>query len=80
MPVPAQGGDGGLALTAFLRPSWGMETDLTKAQHFRDQAAQMRELAAKEDNLEAKKALIHLAEMYDRLCRNRIGRADPGRF
>jgi hypothetical protein len=56
-----------------------VESDLTKVQHFRDQALQMRALAAKEDNSGAKDALIHLAEMYDRLCRSRIGRADLDR-
>ena len=44
-----------------------MDTDLTKAKHYRDQAIQMHELAAKEDNEEARKALIALAETYDKL-------------
>lgn len=54
-----------------------MESHLSKAQHYRDQARQMRDLAAGEDSTEARKALIHLAEMYDRLCRTcleRVGR------
>jgi hypothetical protein len=53
-----------------------MEIDLIKAQHYRDQAVQMRDLAAREDSPEAKQALIHLAEMYDRLYQNRLGAAD----
>ena len=45
-----------------------MENDLSKAQHYRDQAAHMRELAAKDTNEETRKALLSLAENYDRLC------------
>ena len=47
-----------------------MDSDLAKAQHYRDQARQMRELAAREGDQKANKALIQLAEMYDRLCQN----------
>ena len=45
-----------------------METNLARAQHYRDQSDRMRELAAKEDNNEAKLALNDLALMYARLC------------
>ena len=52
-----------------------MDSNLTKAQHYRDQARQMRDLAAKEDDQKANKALIELAEMYDRLCRSCVDRS-----
>ena len=45
-----------------------MQTDLIRAQHYRDQSDKMRDLAAKEENREAKTALNELAEMYARLC------------
>ena len=45
-----------------------METELTKAQHYRDQAAKMRDLADKEENPAARQALISLADMYTKLC------------
>jgi len=51
-----------------------METPLTKAQHYRDQAAKLRELAAKEDNLDARAALISLAETYSQLCQKLVDR------
>ena len=47
--------------------AWAMEDHLSKAQHYRDQAAHMRELAAKDHNGETRNALISLAENYDRL-------------
>lgn len=45
-----------------------MEINLIRAQHYRDQSAKMHELAAKEENHEAKSALTDLALMYARLC------------
>jgi hypothetical protein len=45
-----------------------MDDHLLRAQHYRDQAAHMRELAAEDQNEETRKALISLAENYDRLC------------
>jgi hypothetical protein len=53
-----------------------MDSDLAKAQHFRDQANQMRELAGGEENLEARKGLMELSEMYDRLYRKALERAE----
>ena len=53
-----------------------MESDLTKAQHYRDQAIKMRDLAAAEDSPEAKKALILLSETYDQLCQRHLERAE----
>jgi hypothetical protein len=44
------------------------EAVLVKAQRYRDQAISLRELARKEDNLTMQKALVQLAESYERLC------------
>ena len=52
-----------------------METELTKAQHYRDQAAKMRGLADKEENPAARQALISLAEMYTALCDQQVNRS-----
>ena len=52
-----------------------MDSDLTKAQHYRDQAVRMRGLADAEDNEQARKGLIELSEVYDRLCQNALRRA-----
>jgi hypothetical protein len=57
-----------------------MDRELTKAQHYRDQANQMRDSAATEDDADARQALILLTEMYDRLCRNYMVRALGPRF
>jgi hypothetical protein len=46
-----------------------MDSDLIKAQHYRDQSDKMRELAAMEENEEVKAALYALADMFDRLFR-----------
>jgi hypothetical protein len=45
-----------------------MKDDLSKAQHYRDQAVHMRKLAANEANEEARTSLLSLAENYERLC------------
>ena len=45
-----------------------MEDDLSKAQHYRDQAVHMRELAVTDTNEETRAALLSLAENYERLC------------
>jgi hypothetical protein len=52
-----------------------METELTKAQHYRDQAAKMRALADKEENPAARQALVSLAEMYTKLCDQQVNRS-----
>jgi hypothetical protein len=52
-----------------------MDDNLTKAQHYRDQAAKFRTLSSQEDNLEARKALLITAETYDRLHRKFLGLA-----
>jgi len=52
-----------------------MDDNLTKAKHYRDQAENLRALAAQEDNLEARKALISTAGTYDRLHEKFLDRA-----
>lgn len=61
--------------TNVARIVYGMESDLTKSRHYLDRALQMRDLAAQEIDLEAKKALISVGEMYDRLSKEVLGRA-----
>jgi hypothetical protein len=51
-----------------------METDLTKAQHYRDLADHMRELAGQEVNHQIRDTMVELAEKYDELCRQIIDR------
>jgi pyruvate-formate lyase len=46
-----------------------MDHPFLKAQHYHDQAAQIRKLAAANDKEEARKALIEIAESYERLAR-----------
>jgi hypothetical protein len=41
---------------------------LEKAQRYRDQVAHMRTLADKEEHELARKALLEMAESYERLC------------
>lgn len=57
-----------------------MESSLARAQHYRDQANRMHELAAKEDNDEAKAALSDLALMYARLCEKYLANSTPSSF
>jgi hypothetical protein len=52
-----------------------METELTKAQHYRDPAAKMRGLADREENPAARQALISLAGMYAKLCDQQANRS-----
>src|ERR1700733_1908855 len=44
-----------------------MDTPFLRAQHYHDQAAHLRKLAEMDDNEPTRKALIELAESYDRL-------------
>jgi hypothetical protein len=44
-----------------------LDDPLTKAQHYRNQAIHIRELAGKDDNPDTHKALIALADNYQRL-------------
>jgi hypothetical protein len=50
-----------------------MEDDLTRAQHYRTLAAQMREAADKETDTERQKELLDLAIQYHRLADKLIG-------
>ena len=53
-----------------------MESELSKAQHYRGLAANMRRLADQEADGESKKALIFLAEKYEALCQNLVDRTE----
>jgi hypothetical protein len=53
-----------------------MRDDLLKAQHYRDQATHLRDLAATDDNDEIRRALISLAESYDHLSLKSLNRAE----
>jgi hypothetical protein len=50
-----------------------MEDDLTRAQHYRTLAAQMRETAAEEADTGRQKELLDLAIQYQRLADKLIG-------
>ena len=50
-----------------------MEDDLTRAQHYRNLAAQMRASAQDESNLARRNELFDLARQYDRLAEKLIG-------
>jgi hypothetical protein len=55
-------------------------TYLSVAQHYRDRAAHIRELAARDDNQDIRNTLTKLAATYDRLCQKYLDRAEqPGR-
>ncbi len=51
-----------------------MEDDLTRAQHYRDLAAQMHESAAKETDDARRRELLDLAGQYARLADKLIGK------
>lgn len=51
-----------------------MEDELTRAQHYRALAAQMRETAAKETDEARGGELLDLAGQYDRLADNLVGK------
>jgi len=42
--------------------------NFTKANHYRDQAANLRRLAELDDNAETREGLLSIARSYDRLC------------
>ena len=52
---------------ARIRVGDDMGTPLLKAQHYHDQARHIRELAAKEENENARRQLLQLAASYERL-------------
>jgi hypothetical protein len=49
-----------------------MEDGLTRAQHYRALAAQMREVAQQEPEIRRRNELIDLARQYDRLAEKLI--------
>lgn len=51
-----------------------MEDDLTRAQHYRDLAAQMHESAASETNEGRRRGLLDLAGQYERLADKLVGK------
>jgi hypothetical protein len=51
-----------------------MEDDLTRAQHYRTLAAQMRDSALKETDDARRKELLDLAGQYTRLADNLVGK------
>lgn len=46
-----------------------MDSPFMKAQHYHDQAANLRKLAAMDDNEPTRKALLDLAESYEKLAK-----------
>ena len=44
-----------------------MSENLTRAQYYQEQAEHLRELAAKDDNVKTREALLVVARDYDRL-------------
>lgn len=56
-----------------------MQDDLTRAQHYRALAVQMRESAVTEGDPKRRRELVDLAKQYehlaDKLVGNRVGRA-----
>jgi hypothetical protein len=48
--------------------AYGGDVDnLTKANHYRDQAVNLRQLAEKDDHPETREGLLSIARSYDRL-------------
>jgi hypothetical protein len=52
-----------------------MEDYLSKAQRYRDRAAQLRQLASSDLREETRTAMVSLAETYDRLCLELVRKA-----
>ncbi len=49
---------------------------LAKAKHYRDQAENLRSLAALDDNVETRESLLAVARTYDRLSEKFLERAN----
>jgi hypothetical protein len=49
-----------------------------KASHFKERADNLRSFAARDDNPETRKALLLVAQAYDRLAEQHAGSGDPG--
>ncbi len=54
-----------------------MDNDLTNAKHYRDQAKNLRALAAKDENTSKPEALLFVARTYDRRYTKCLGLAEP---
>jgi hypothetical protein len=52
-----------------------MDSDLSKAQQYRDRAARMRDIAATEEDAGARGTLLTLAEKYEHMSQKHLGRA-----
>ena len=51
--------------------------NLTRAHHYRDEAENLRKLAAKDDNQETREGLLEIARTYDRLYSKYLALAHP---
>jgi hypothetical protein len=56
-----------------------MDNNLTKAKHYRDQAENLRKLAAQDENTSTREALLSVARTHDRLYTKYLGLAKPKR-
>jgi len=54
-----------------------MEDDLIRAQHYRNLADQMRDIARGEFDKQRRTQLLDLAQQYDRLADKLIGKHEP---
>ena len=54
-----------------------MRDNNSKAQHYRDQAEHLRQLAALDDNAETREALLKVARAYSRLHTKYMASAAP---
>jgi len=52
-----------------------MDSDLSKAQQYRDRAARMRDIAATEEDADARGTLLTLAEKYEHMSQEHLSRA-----
>jgi hypothetical protein len=52
-----------------------MDTPFLRAQHYHDQAANLRKLASEQDDLEHRKALLETADSYENLALNLLQKA-----
>jgi len=55
-----------------------MQDPLERAQHYRDQAAKLRAMAAEESDPKIRKDLLALADQYDRLCKAMLAHPSKG--
>ena len=57
-----------------------MQDNFTKASHYRDQAAHLRNLAAQDENPDTREALLSVARKYGALAVKYFAVADPDQF